>query len=238
MYFISNQLDSNLNLRLSFNISAKQPEIWNANTGEIFDAIIGEYKDGKTNLVLPLAANGSLFIVFRKPAKRFRYNEIFCQGLSSGFQMNDKWQIEFDTAYGGPKEMLVLDSLTDLSKHNNNNIKYYSGTAVYKNTFTLNRFTKAKVQLDKVYNLATVKVNGIDCGTIWTKPYELDISKAVKEGVNTIEIAVTNTWHNRLIGDHLLPENKRTTFTTAPFRLEGKALQPSGLVGDVTILAY
>lgn len=92
--------------------------------------------------------------------------------------------------------------------------------------------------MSDLHDIATVKVNGIDCGTIWTKPYELDISKAVKEGVNTIEIAVTNTWHNRLIGDHLLPENKRITFTTAPFRLEGKALQPSGLVGDVTILAY
>jgi hypothetical protein len=34
------------------------------------------------------------------------------------------------------------------------------------------------------------------------QPYEIDITKAVKKGENSIEIEVTNTWHNRLIGDN------------------------------------
>ncbi len=57
----------------------------------------------------------------------------------------------------------------------------------------------------------------------------------LKEGMNTIEIAVTNTWHNRLIGDALLPITERKTFTTAPFRLTGKPLDLAGLFTRVIL---
>ena len=87
-----------------------------------------------------------------------------------------------------------------------------------------------------LYNIATVKVNGKDCGTVWTKPYQANILKAIREGENQIEIEVTNTWHNRLIGDSYLPIGKRSTFTTAPFRLSGKPLEPAGIVGGVEIM--
>jgi len=56
------------------------------------------------------------------------------------------------------------------------------------------------VDLGKVCNLATVRVNGFDCGTLWTAPYRVDISKALKKGVNEIEIEVTNTWANAING--------------------------------------
>jgi hypothetical protein len=87
-----------------------------------------------------------------------------------------------------------------------------------------------------LYNIATVKVNGIDCGTIWTHPYSVDITKTIKQGENKVEIFVTNTWHNRLIGDELLPQEKRVTWVTAPFRLKGKPLLPAGIVGEVKLI--
>jgi hypothetical protein len=55
-------------------------------------------------------------------------------------------------------------------------------------------------------------------------------------GSNQLDIEVTNTWANRLIGDQRLPEEKRITRTTAPFRLEGKVLNQAGLLGPVRIL--
>ena len=81
-----------------------------------------------------------------------------------------------------------------------------------------------------------MKVNGINCGTLWTPPYQIDITKALKSGKNTIEIEVANTWHNRLIGDNLLTPDKRLTWTTAPFRLKDKPLLPAGLVGEVKLI--
>lgn len=64
----------------------------------------------------------------------------------------------------------------------------------------------------------------------------MDITQALKSGTNQLEIEVTNTWHNRLVGDQQLPENKRITWTTAPFRLEGKPLLEAGLFGPVKLL--
>ena len=83
--------------------------------------------------------------------------------------------------------------------------------------------------------MADVKINGISCGTLWTAPFRLNISKAIKKGINQISIEVVNTWANRLIGDSKLTEDKKITKTTAPFRLEGKPLNPAGLFGPVLV---
>ena len=116
-------------------------------------------------------------------------------------------------------------------------IKYYSGTAIYTKTFNFVGENKDKIWIDlgAFSSIAEVKINGIECGTLWTAPFELEVSKALKQGENKIEIQVTNTWANRLIGDSKLPVEKRITNTTAPFRLAGKPLNPAGLFGPVTI---
>ncbi len=94
------------------------------------------------------------------------------------------------------------------------------------------------IAVDSLYNIAEVKINGKHTGYIWTKPWKLDITGKLKKGNNTIEIIVSNTWHNRLIGDQLLPPEKRITWTTAPFRLEGKTPEPAGISGAIKILIY
>jgi hypothetical protein len=45
-----------------------------------------------------------------------------------------------------------------------------------------------------------------------------------------IEIALTNTWRNRLIGDELQPA-QRTTWLNSPYKMQDKPLLPAGLVG-------
>jgi hypothetical protein len=80
-----------------------------------------------------------------------------------------------------------------------------------------------------------VKLNGRSCGICWTYPFIVRIDNALRKGENKLEISVTNTWANRLIGDHNMPENKQITWTTAPYRLEGKPLLPAGLFGPVVI---
>ncbi len=92
-----------------------------------------------------------------------------------------------------------------------------------------------KPVINNFSSIAEVKVNGVSCGVLWTPPYQLEISKALKKGENTIAVEITNTWANRLIGDQKIPVNKRITNTTAPFRLAGKPLNPAGLLGPVTL---
>ena len=47
---------------------------------------------------------------------------------------------------------------------------------------------------------------------MWKPPFRVDISSALKAGTNHIEVKVTDTWPNRLIGDQQ-PGSDRYTFT-------------------------
>jgi hypothetical protein len=62
------------------------------------------------------------------------------------------------------------------------------------------------LDLGRVEVLAEVNVNGKSFGTLWKPPYKIDITEAAKSGNNLLEIAITNLWPNRLIGDEKLPD--------------------------------
>jgi hypothetical protein len=149
-----------------------------------------------------------------------------------------QWELSFDPKLGGPAIPVVFDKLDSWTERQEEGIKYYSGTAIYKQTF-VNRGVAAETWLDlgSVANMAQVYVNGIDCGVAWTYPYRVNITKAIKPGTNKLSIEVTNTWANRLMGDHAKPEKDRITWTNAPYRLEGKALLPAGLLGPVKLVS-
>jgi len=237
IYFIANQWNQPQTVDLSFRVKDRVPEIWNTtDTSKVYETYNWKAVKGRTIFSQRLEANQSVFIVFRKPAGRSTYKtKAHVQGFE---QVKKPWTVTFDTAYGGPKTPAIFTELTSWTEKADAAIKYYSGTAVYENSFVENdkeRISRLLITIDSVYNIATVKINGINCGTVWTRPYELDITKAVKNGENKIEIAVTNTWHNRLIGDNAQPPGKRITFTTAPFRLKDKQLLPAGLIGKITI---
>lgn len=89
--------------------------------------------------------------------------------------------------------------------------------------------------LGEVMVVADVKVNGQPAGGVWTFPYSLDISHLIKEGENTLEVTVYNNWRNRLIADDTLPKEQRGTWTNIQPWTASDELQPSGLLGPVTI---
>ena len=103
--------------------------------------------------------------------------------------------------------------------------------------------------------MAQVSLNGVEAGTLWTAPWSLDISKALREGKNELNIRVVNLWPNRLIGDEQFAgdgisnqkwpdwmlENKtrnsqRITFASYSFYKKDSPLLKSGLLGPVRII--
>ena len=98
-------------------------------------------------------------------------------------------------------------------------------TATYRKTFPFQPSpSKPTVKLDlgKVAVMARVKLNGRDLGILWKPPYRVDITSALKAGVNALEIQVVNLWPNRLIGDEQLPEDSER-------KTEGNPPSPSTL---------
>jgi len=237
IYFISNQENKTRDLVLSFRTSGKIPKVYNAVTNDTIALKSWSVKEGRTWVNLKFEPNQSLFIIF----DQYTTETQFSQGnnwsaYTTKQDLSKDWQVLFDPAYGGPKAAVKFSTLTDWTNSTDSLIKYYSGTATYSKTFQYTGDLKdAYIDLGSFSSMAQVKVNGIDCGIIWTAPHRLNISKAIKKGKNTVTIDVVNTWANRLIGDSKLPEDKRITKTTAPFRLDGKPLNPAGLFGPVKI---
>ena len=95
----------------------------------------------------------------------------------------------------------------------------------------------AKVGLGDVRELASVRLNGQDLGVLWTKPYRVEITAAVKAGANELEIDVVNEWPNRLIGDTFLPKEQRRTRTNITKYTQATELYPSGLLGPVRVMS-
>ena len=118
--------------------------------------------------------------------------------------LNGLWQVTLDSPVD-TKHELTLTSLLDLAGHDEPAVKYFSGTATYRTTFQAPATTRAVLNLGQVHNLVRVTLNGKDLGVVWRAPFVVDVSRALKPGGNELELAVTNTWHNRLVGDEQFP---------------------------------
>ncbi|MDR2138140.1 MAG: hypothetical protein LBP50_01100, partial [Tannerella sp.] len=79
-----------------------------------------------------------------------------------------------------------------------------------------------------------VSLNGKKLRTLWTPPYRLDVTDAIKSGKNTLQIEVTSTWFNRLVYDANQPENQRKTWTINGPSKDAE-LRESGLLGPVRL---
>ncbi|MBV5283599.1 MAG: hypothetical protein JZU53_14355 [Paludibacter sp.] len=120
-----------------------------------------------------------------------------------------EWNVAFVPKLGMPFQR-KFPELVDFSKHTDKEIMYFAGTATYTKTVKISKkeFTIGKrilLDLGEMNDLAQVKINGLDKGTLWYPPFKVDITDALKNGDNIIEIAVTNNWANRLIGDEKEP---------------------------------
>jgi len=238
IYFLSNQKGEKRSFEVSFRVSGKIPELYNPVNDKT--TILSDWKieNGRTIVPIVLEANESCFIIFKENTKETISNKKQNYAALETVQtLDENWEIQFDPEFHGPKEIVKTNKLFDWSTSKDDQIKYYSGTAIYKKEFIWKGKINEKFWLDlgTIANIAEVTINGINCGTIWTFPYKADISEALKKGKNTIEIKITNTWANRLIGDEKLPKEERLTWTTAPFRLQEGILLKAGLLGPVTI---
>ena len=239
IYFISNQKDENRKLTLSFRVSDKIPFLYDAVSDKTVEINRwATHLNYRTIFNVEIHANQSIFVIFEKPIinrKVLKGNN--WQTFKPIQNVSTHWQVQFNPEYGGPSKPVEFKTLTDWTLSADSAIKYYSGTASYTKKFNFDGKLTDKVWIDlgAFSSIAELKINGIDCGTLWTAPFELEVSKALKQGENKIEIQVANTWANRLIGDSKLPVEKRITNTTAPFRLEGKPLNSAGLFGPVTL---
>ncbi len=173
------------------------------------------------------------------------------EALPAPLEIEGPWEVRFPKNMDVP-ERLTLDALKSWTEHGDAAVKHFSGTATYVETFDLpgNRLSEDRalyLDLGEVHVLAEVILNGQNLGVLWKPPFVLDITDAAKAGTNTLEVRVTNTWLNRMVGDLKYPDDFPElpgqprqakgfeTWASVPRVSKDDALQPSGLVGPVTL---
>ena len=259
IYFISNRTNQLVLDTCMFRVERGAPELWDPVTGETRLLSDYYYQDRFTSIPVKLEKDQSFFIVFPKNKKRLATGIKNFPEVETISEIEGTWTVSFDPKWGGP-EKIIFDKLEDWSKRQEEGIKYYSGMATYNKSFDLPELDNSNLNeelyldLGEVKNLARVKLNGDDLGIIWTSPWRVKITDAVKPEGNKLEIEVVNLWRNRLVGDENMPDDGikdhkwpewllegkprtsgRYTFTTHRFYKKDMPLQVSGLLGPVVI---
>jgi acetoacetate decarboxylase len=238
IYFISNQENKTVKIAPKFRISGKGPELWDAISGAIRPLPVYTQTGDVTTVPLELAPMESAFIIFRQQAESATPSKSNYPFPVQTLPITNPWTVKFDNKLRGPAKPVIFKTLKDWSVNANDSIRYYSGAAVYNNTFTLSAIKvsqKVFIDLGSLTAIAKVWVNGVPVGGAWTAPYRVDVTKAVKAGQNKLEIKVINTWVNRLIGDSRLPPFQRKTWLSINAFKPTDRLESSGLIGPVSI---
>ncbi len=261
LYFVDNRGDRTEQVDATFRVAAKAAELWHADSGKtepasykIIPLEYGVYGSGshkiatlpphksaedRTTVPLKLEPYGSVFVVFRKPATATSHTvptatETVLANLAG------PWKVSFQPDRGAPPS-ISLDKLSSWTDNPDAGVKYFSGTGTYTKSIDIKAdwlMTHAQVWIDlgDVKNLAEITVNGKPLGVIWHAPFRVNATSALKPGANEISIKVTNAWVNRLIGDEQ-PNAVRVTFADEKPYKATSPLQPSGLLGPVTLLS-
>lgn len=263
IYFVSNRTSDSFTTNVTFRIDGLAPQLWDPHTGKIRTLEDYSNSGGVTTVPLTFEPSQSYFIVFphssagstppASPEDNF-------QNISLASQLGGAWDVAFDPAFGGPSSV-TFNALTDWTQRPETGIKYYSGTATYTKTFDVPGYDAADghdffLDVGAFNGVCKVKLNSQDLGTIWTAPWQVDITAALQETGNQLEIDVVNNWVNRLIGDKQPADaNARTlswsssgllgggsfatgryTFATNSVWNAASPLQSAGLLGPIKVL--
>ena len=253
---------------LNASCEGRMVEIWDAVAGRAARPSAAVCESGKTRVSLDLPIGGSCFVVFAPGAPRLVAAVDRAKSALPAIPITNAWHVSFayhDGISAAPPAPIEMPALCDWTtfgengKADSTSLRYFSGTATYRTNLTIPQSSDCTLSLGRVpTGVAHVFVNGVDCGVAWCAPWEVDVSSAVREGENEIEIRYTNNWYNRLVGDCFLSPEARVTRSTLRYSMKARAksdpkrplkllptiysgpaisdpLQPSGLIGPVCI---
>lgn len=242
IYFVRNTAAAPASPTVTFRVTDRQPELWDPVTGEIKPAPVWRRAaGGRIELPLEFAGHGSMFVVFRRAAKD-PPAPVAPPALPAPLTLDGPWTVDFEN---GPQGV-PFPQLVSWTAHPNTALHHFAGAARYRTEFAVPAGWRrngqgARIDLGRLWVVASATLNGQALGIAWTAPFALDASAALREGENKLVVEIVNAWHNRLVGDAKLPPGERTTRTNVLVSA-GKPwaeldLLDSGLFGPVRVVA-
>jgi hypothetical protein len=160
-------------------------------------------------------------------------------------KLNCDWKVTFENfASHGLKKEYHPKQLNSWTDWGDQELKTFTGKARYSATFELdkpfNEATQFILYIEDVRETAKVIINGVDCGTIWCFPNQLEISTGILQKENKIEIVVQNLSSNYMKKyDKENPDWKKfydinfVNITYDPFSTSKWDYEPSGIIGSI-----
>ncbi|MDR6639466.1 glycosyl hydrolase [Paenarthrobacter nitroguajacolicus] len=248
LYFVSNQLDRPEKIRAAFRVEAKTAELWDPVSARRETASIITGESEATALDIELDAFGSVFVLLgydsshQTPCPEQPDVPEWAEVPVHGQELDGPWRVEFDADSQSANPLILAAAEPwsgPLAPDYPSGVKHFSGKAVYSHTFDLKLTSgsgfRLVLEISDVHDLAEVCLNGRDLGVLWTPPFRMDVTDAARTGQNLLEIAVTNSWANRLIGDAAAGVTARPGAHV--FEPDADTL-PAGLQGPVRLVAY
>lgn len=237
-YWVNNRKPRVEALDATFRVAGRAAEFWYPQTGRTAPASY-RIAGGRTTVPLHLDPDEAVFVVFRQAAGA-PSREIPSPAEQPLGAVEGSWDVAFQADRGAPAG-ITMERLVSYTESADAGVKYFSGTATYTKTVQAPNgwFTNgARLWLDlgDVKNLAGVTVNGKPLGTVWKKPFRVDVTGVLKPGANQLQVKVINLWVNRLIGDQQPGVTRKYTYTTQQFYRAESPLLPSGLIGPVQVI--
>jgi hypothetical protein len=154
------------------------------------------------------------------------------------------WTMHFIDSEPAVHESFSLPAPVSWTELDNDTLKRNMGTALYATTFDFAKETgrEYRLHLGDVRESAVVSVNGKNAGTLFAVPFEMNIGNLLRDGKNTLEVAVTNLPANR-IADYdrrgvewrIFHEINFVDINYRNTRFDAWDPLPSGLTGTVAI---
>lgn len=240
IYFVSNTQMEDAEADCVFRVEARPAQFWFPDTGEVQSCPDAQIVPGGVKLKLHLPAAGSVFVVFGAraiptlPPSQTRSKP----GVLAAYEISGPWEVRFPPNLGAPSSR-IFEKLVSWTAIPEDGIKYFSGTATYLKEFEVPASMLAKgghleLDLGQLRNVAEVEFNDEPLGIRWKPPFSYDVTGLVRPGKNRLAVKITNVWANRLVGDALLPKEKRITRITQKVGIDGPF--EAGLFGPVQLV--
>ena len=222
VFFFSNQ---NRDKSISFDTEFERDDLyswkWDAETGEK-----SLFSKNKKNIPIQLKPLESLLLVFSEKKGKIQIKK---HTPSETINLNKNWVVEFFPVEGESIKVEISE-LQDISKISG--LKNFGGAIIYKNSFMGTQ--QSTLDLGKVAETAEVTLNGKNIGVKYWGERIFDISKAVIEGENTLEIKVTTLLWN-YCNSLTMKENPMAKLWADKNRIKDNKPLPTGLIGPVVV---
>jgi hypothetical protein len=236
IYWVANQKDEPRTADLSFRTAGKQPELWDALTGEMRSLHQYVVENGRTTVSLQFPPSAAYFLVFRKESLPGKASAKNFPAYGTAQTISGNWNVTFASSVNPPFRR-TLERLADWTSFGDKEIKYFCGKATYTINFNFNGKLPGAwfINLGQVESLAKIRLNGKEVTTLWCYPYRANVSDYLVKGENELEIDMVNQWWNQLIGDEQPGAIRNTTVSARLFWKASDPLVPSGLMGPVVL---